>query len=166
MTWRPLCRTRPRCTPTTNSTNWPASLRTGARHGRTPTGGFPNALWDQAVALAATLPPSRVAKQLRLRLADLKKQMGRRAAAPAAGPRRPWALSKCLPPPPGPRPPATMQIELHRADGTRLCIHSPDVLPAAGRGGAGLFGGTLMLQLTPQSRIFLATAPGRFSQRH
>jgi hypothetical protein len=36
---------------------------------------FPQALWDQAVALASALPPSRVAKQLRLRLTDLKKQM-------------------------------------------------------------------------------------------
>ena len=44
---------------------------------------FPQALWDQAVALAATLPPSRVAKQLRLRLTDLKKQM---ATPPAASP--------------------------------------------------------------------------------
>ena len=45
-------------------------------------GRIPQPLWEQAVALAATLPPSRVAKQLRLRLGDLKKQMGRRDAAP------------------------------------------------------------------------------------
>ena len=37
-----------------------------------PSERFPHTLWDQAVALAATLPPSRVAKQLRLRLIDLK----------------------------------------------------------------------------------------------
>ena len=60
---------------------------------------FPQALWDQAVALAATLPPARVAKQLRLRLIDLKKQ---RATAPAAP-----------------------QLELSRADGTRLCLPAP-----------------------------------------
>jgi len=33
---------------------------------------IPHELWDQAVALAATVPPSRVAKQLRVRLMDLK----------------------------------------------------------------------------------------------
>ena len=38
-----------------------------------PSERFPQALWDQAVALASALPPSRVAKQLRLRLTDLKK---------------------------------------------------------------------------------------------
>jgi hypothetical protein len=40
-----------------------------------PSERFPQALWDQAVALATALPPARVAKQLRLRLIDLKKQM-------------------------------------------------------------------------------------------
>jgi hypothetical protein len=44
---------------------------------------FPQALWDQAVALATALPPARVAKQLRLRLIDLKKQMAAPPAAPA-----------------------------------------------------------------------------------
>ena len=32
-----------------------------------PYGQIPQALWDHAVVLAATLPPSRVAKQLRVR---------------------------------------------------------------------------------------------------
>jgi hypothetical protein len=39
-----------------------------------PYGRIPQTLWDQAVALAVALPPSRVAKQLRLRVADLKKR--------------------------------------------------------------------------------------------
>jgi len=55
---------------------------------------FPQALWDQAVALASALPPSRVAKQLRLRLTDLKKHM-------APPPPYPWALWKCRRHPPG-----------------------------------------------------------------
>src|SRR5437588_10153204 len=50
---------------------------------------FPQALWDQAMALAMTLPPARVAKQLRLRLIDLKKQMAASHAAPPAVPPRP-----------------------------------------------------------------------------
>src|SRR5713101_3111689 len=44
---------------------------------------FPQALWDQAVALAATLPPAHVAKQLRLRLIDLIKQMAAPPTAPS-----------------------------------------------------------------------------------
>jgi hypothetical protein len=47
---------------------------------------FPPALWDHAVALATVLPPSRVAKQLRLRLTDLKKQMATPHEAPATAP--------------------------------------------------------------------------------
>src|SRR6266702_8273948 len=50
---------------------------------------FPQALWDHAVTLASALPPSRVAKQLRLRLKDLKKQMATPHAAPPAAPPMP-----------------------------------------------------------------------------
>jgi len=80
---------------------------------------IPHALWDHAVALASMLPPSRVAKQLRLRLADLKKQMVTRHVAPAAA--SPLPLSFVEVPP----APAAPYIELSRADGTRLCIHAP-----------------------------------------
>jgi hypothetical protein len=41
---------------------------------------IPHELWDHAVALAATLPPSRVAQQIRVRLMDLKKRMATRGA--------------------------------------------------------------------------------------
>src|SRR5438128_5547619 len=82
---------------------------------------FPQALWDQAVALAATLPPSRVAKQLRLRLIDLKKQM----AAPHAAPPRPLGFVEVPSAPAGPQAPAVTQRELSRADGTRLCLPTP-----------------------------------------
>jgi hypothetical protein len=82
---------------------------------------FPQALWDQAVALAATLPPSRVAKQLRLRLIDLKKQM----ATPHAAPSLPLGFVE-VPSAPARLPStATTQLELSRADGTRLCLHAP-----------------------------------------
>ena len=82
---------------------------------------FPQALWDQAVALAATLPPSRVAKQLRLRLIDLKKQL----AAPHAAPSLPLGFVEVPSAPARPQPAAVTQIELSRADGTRLCLHMP-----------------------------------------
>lgn len=82
---------------------------------------FPQALWAQAVALAATLPPSRVAKQLRLRLIDLKKQM----AAPHAVPALPLGFVEVSSAPARPQPAVATQLELSRADGTRLCIHTP-----------------------------------------
>jgi len=82
---------------------------------------FPQALWDQAVALAATLPPSRVAKQLRLRLTDLKKQM----ATPHAASPLPLGFVEVPSAPAGPQSPAVTQLELSRADGTWLCLHTP-----------------------------------------
>ena len=86
-----------------------------------PSERFPQALWDQAVALAATLPPTRVAKQLRLRLTDLKKQM---ATPPAASP-LPLGFVEVPSAPACPPPTGATQIELSRADGTRLCMHTP-----------------------------------------
>jgi len=82
---------------------------------------FPQALWDHAVALAATLPPSRVAKQLRLRLTDLKKQM----APPHAASPLPLGFVEGPSAPAGPQPTTVTQLELSRADGTRLCLHTP-----------------------------------------
>src|SRR5216683_7129022 len=49
-----------------------------------PYGRIPHELWEHAVALTAVLPPSRVAKQVRVRLMDLKKQMATRHKAPTA----------------------------------------------------------------------------------
>ena len=73
------------------------------------------------MALAATLPPSRVAKQLRLRLIDLKKQM----AAAHAVPSRPLGFVEVPSAPARPQRAGATQLELARADGTRLCIHTP-----------------------------------------
>ena len=93
---------------------------------------IPQALWDHAVALAAALPPSRVAKQVRVRLADLKKQMAARHEATAALSPLPLGFVEVPPAPSWPQPTAVPQIELSRADGTRLCIHCPaSALPLA-----------------------------------
>jgi len=86
---------------------------------------FPQALWDQAVAVAALLPPSRVAKQLRLRLTDLKKQMAAPHAAPPAVPPMPLGFVEVPSAPAGPQSTAATQLELARADGTRLCLQAP-----------------------------------------
>ena len=92
---------------------------------RYPAERFPQALWDQAVALAATLPPTRVAKQLRLRLIDLKKQM----AAPHVAPALPLGFVEVPSAPARPQPAVATQLELSRADGTRLCLHIPLATP-------------------------------------
>ena len=100
---------------------------------------FPKALWDQAIALASALPPSRVAKQLRLHLTDLKKQM----APPPAAPPRPLGFVEVPAAPAGPQSTTATQLELSRADGTRLCIHTPprpaglEAALASWGGGAG-----------------------------
>jgi len=86
---------------------------------------IPQELWEQAVAVAAALPPSRVAKQLRLRVADLKKQIAIHQAGPVAVAPRPLGFVEVPPAPPWSQTLPTSQIELHRADGTRLCIHCP-----------------------------------------
>jgi hypothetical protein len=86
---------------------------------------IPHELWDHAVALAAVLPPSRVAKQLRVRLMDLKKRMATRGEGTAAGSPLPLGFVEVPSTPAGPPPAVVTQIELSRADGTRLCIHTP-----------------------------------------
>ena len=97
-----------------------------------PYGRIPPALWEQAVALTATLPPSRVAKQVRVRLADLRKQMALCQAAPAALAAQPLGFVEVPPAPTWPPPTAATQIELSRPDGTRLCIYSREsTLPLA-----------------------------------
>jgi hypothetical protein len=86
---------------------------------------IPPELWAQAVALTAVVSPSRVAKQLRVRLADLKKQIAtRHAAGPSAVPHPPTSLGFVEVPsaPSWPQPTGAIQIELSRTDGTRLRI--------------------------------------------
>jgi len=93
---------------------------------------IPHELWEHAVALASALPPSRVAKQVRVRLADLKKQMAARHEATAAVAPRPLGFVEVPPAPSWPQPTAATQIELSRPDGTRLCIHALEsTLPLA-----------------------------------
>jgi hypothetical protein len=93
---------------------------------------IPQELWEHAVALASALPPSRVAKQVRVRLADLKKQMAARHEATAALSPLPLGFVEVPPAPSWPQPTAATQIELSRPDGTRLCIHALEsTLPLA-----------------------------------
>jgi hypothetical protein len=95
------------------------------RQTRSPAGAhIPEPLWAQAVALAAVLPPTRVAKQLRVKIAQLRRRLAAQSqlSAPA--------------PPPGfvevPLPSAalpgygSLTVEFQRPDGARLHLHAPD----------------------------------------
>ena len=91
---------------------------------------IPEHLWDQAVALTSTLSVSRVAKHLKLGGSDLKQQIAKRQG-PTTIPRAPGFVEV-------PSLPAqhlglgSLEVELHRTDGARLRIHSPDAsLPLA-----------------------------------
>ena len=87
---------------------------------------IPPALWEQAVALARVIPHSRVAQHLRLSANDLKKQMA--MVHPETLPQAPFPLSFVEVPttPQWPTPPLATHVELHRADGARLCIHNAE----------------------------------------
>jgi crotonobetainyl-CoA:carnitine CoA-transferase CaiB-like acyl-CoA transferase len=85
---------------------------------------IPQALWDQAVALARVMPHSRVAQHLRLSANDLKKQMAMPSQETTAMPPLPLSFVEVPSAPAWPQPSGATQVELRRVDGTRLCIHS------------------------------------------
>jgi hypothetical protein len=90
-----------------------------------PRSRIPKELWDHAVSLTQALSPSRVAKQLRLGWTDLKKQIAAHHESTAAPPPTTLGFVEVPPAPLWPQATPATQIELHRADGARLCIHYP-----------------------------------------
>ena len=98
------------------------------QHRPTPRPRIPQALWDQAVALTAVLPISRVAKHLRLSMHDLKKHCG---ATPAMGGAQvtPAALGfvEVSTAAVWPLPALHTEIDLQRADGARLRIQAHEL---------------------------------------
>ena len=96
------------------------------RQTRTHRNRIPQALWDQAVALARVLPHSRVAQHLRLSSHDLKKQIAIAHQETTAVSSAPLGFVEVPSAPARPQPPRGTQVELHRADGTRLRIHMPE----------------------------------------
>jgi hypothetical protein len=93
---------------------------------------LPEALWGQAVALAQTLLPARVAKHWRLGRSDLTKQLAKGQGQAAA---QRSVATGCVE---VPRPCAPPQgrhgiaVERHRPDGARRRFHAPDAaLPLA-----------------------------------
>lgn len=93
---------------------------------------IPDSLWDQAVALTSTLSASHVAKHLRLGVSDFKKQIARRQGSAAAPILTAPSFVEVPPTPSCSRDRSGLEVELHRPDGARLRIYSPDAsLPLA-----------------------------------
>jgi hypothetical protein len=86
---------------------------------------IPPALWEQAVALTAVLPRSRVAKALRVSWRDLHKHCAAsHAASGGETSRPPQGFVEVPAVSAGPLATPETAIELHRADGAWLRIHS------------------------------------------
>ena len=95
---------------------------------------IPQALWDQAVALARVLPPTRVAQHLRLASNDLKKQMAAELephAGTGSACRTPTGFVEVPPDTYQPLAPSTTEIEVQRKDGARLRLQAPGPALAA-----------------------------------
>jgi hypothetical protein len=92
----------------------------------TPRGRIPQPLWTQAVALTHVLPLSRVAKQLGLCPQRLRKRGGGKAVA--AGVPTPALAPSFVELTPVWRSP-TAEVEVQRADGTRLRISYHEASP-------------------------------------
>jgi hypothetical protein len=87
---------------------------------------IPQALWDQAVALARLLPHSRVAQHLRLAPNDLKKQMAMQID-PHAAPCPTTAGFVELPPrTSSPHQGSSIEVDLQRQDGARLRLQASE----------------------------------------
>jgi hypothetical protein len=94
------------------------------QHRMTPAERIPQPLWEQAMALSTVLPRSRVARRLRLSGRALKNRCAAQHAAPSADtPPAAVDFVELPAPPPWPPPTPAAEIDLQRADGTRLRIH-------------------------------------------
>jgi hypothetical protein len=98
------------------------------QHRPTPRGyRIPDPLWAEAVRLAQVLPLTRVAKQLGLKPAALKRRrgvLGRTGGAPV-----PPAAPPFVEVPAGVWGPAPVEVEVQRPDGVRLRLHYRDPAP-------------------------------------
>lgn len=84
---------------------------------------IPPHLWEQAIALTALFPMTRVARRLRVSGGELKKHCAASHAARSAPASTALGFVEVTATPVWPTPTAGTEIELSRADGTRLRIH-------------------------------------------
>jgi hypothetical protein len=85
---------------------------------------IPEPLWAQAVALAAVLPPTRVAKQLRVKIAHLRRRLA--APPPLGAPASPRSFVE-VPLPLAALPGhGSLAVEFQRPDGARLHLNASD----------------------------------------
>jgi hypothetical protein len=100
------------------------------QHRITPAEPIPQALWDHAVALTAVLPRSRVARQLRLSGQALKQHCAAQHTAQSTNmPPAAVDFVELTAPPFWPLATLSAEIDLQRADGTRLRIHYHEPQP-------------------------------------
>jgi hypothetical protein len=100
------------------------------QHRTTPAEPIPQPLWDHAVALTAVLPRSRVARRLRLSGQALKQHCAAQHTAPSTNtPPATMDFVELTAPRSWPLPTLSAEIDLQRADGTRLRIHCHEPQP-------------------------------------
>jgi hypothetical protein len=90
---------------------------------------IPPHLWEQAIALTEMLPLTRVARRLRMSGGELKKRCATHHAAQSAPASPALGFVEVTATPMWPTPTAGTEIELSRADGTRLRIHAHEPQP-------------------------------------
>lgn len=90
---------------------------------------IPPHLWEQAIALTALFPLTRVARRLRVSGGELKKRCAAHHAMRSAPPSTALGFVDVTATPVWPPLTAGTEIELSRADGTRLRIHTHEPQP-------------------------------------
>jgi hypothetical protein len=90
---------------------------------------IPQHLWEQAIALTALCPLTRVARRLRVSGGELKKRCTAHYAARSAPAAPALGFVEVTAPPVWPHLTTGIEIDLHRADGTRLRIHAHEPQP-------------------------------------
>ena len=89
---------------------------------------IPEALWAEAIARADVLPPTRVARHLKLKPHALKRRRGEQGRPTMSS--RPVCSTAFVEVTSPPRQIATTEVELQRPDGLRLQITYHDAAPA------------------------------------
>ena len=90
---------------------------------------IPHDLWEQAIALTALFPLTRVARRIRVSGGELKKRCTAHHAAQSAPASPALGFVEVTASPVWPTPTAGIELELFRADGTRLRIHTHEPQP-------------------------------------